>query len=156
MAKKKNTPVSASVEEVDLFAIDIDALDLDFSKNTEEKKSSKKSEKFLEKSEDTKKTTKTEKKSSKSQEIEMDKEILAEIAEELGEEFKDDFSDSFDDDFDFDEENSDTENSEDHKGPKDFFTDKRRQKTLKKFLDIEVPAEFLQGLDDNMQILFKK
>ena len=29
-------------------------------------------------------------------------------------------------------------------GPKDFFTDKRRQKVVKKFLDIEVPAEYLE------------
>lgn len=72
---------------------------------------------------------------------------------------KSDFQDAFDDDFDEDFDELDGEMSEekdDYKMPKDFFTDKRRQKTLKKFLDVDVPAEYLEGLSEEMQILFKK
>ena len=74
-----------------------------------------------------------------------------------------DFNDAFDDDFDdFDLDDVDEselqeiEKSGGAKIPKDFFTDKRRQKNLKKFLDVEVPAEYLEGLSEEMQLLFKK
>ena len=41
--------------------------------------------------------------------------------------------------------------------PVDRSLDKRRLgKGLQKFIDVTVPQEFLEGLDDNMQLLFKK
>ncbi|MBC7498850.1 sigma-70 family RNA polymerase sigma factor [Candidatus Gracilibacteria bacterium] len=76
-----------------------------------------------------------------------------------------DFDDAFndDDDEDFDEENEDEENEDgdnkkkdSYKAPKDFLTDKRRQKTLKKFIDVTVPQEFLDGLTPDLQLLIKK
>ncbi len=76
-----------------------------------------------------------------------------------------DFDDAFDDDDDedFDEENEDEENEDgdnkkkdSYKAPKDFLTDKRRQKTLKKFIDVTVPQEFLDGLTPDLQLLIKK
>lgn len=69
-----------------------------------------------------------------------------------------DFDDTFIDEFDIEEEeiaNEDDE-SRDSNLPKDFFTDKRRQKNVKKFLDVEVPEEYLEGLDEEMKYLFKK
>ncbi len=76
-----------------------------------------------------------------------------------------DFDDAFDDedDEDFDEDNEDEENEDgevkkkdSYKAPKDFLTDKRRQKTLKKFIDVTVPQEFLDGLTPDLQLLIKK
>lgn len=136
MAKKKNTNTPASVEEVDLFAIDLEALDLNFWSEDEWSNREKK-----------KKNNK--KKHNSTDEIQdmelLDKEMLSEMS--------DDFDDAFDDDFEIGDEVNEID---DFKGPKDFFTDKRRQKTLKKFLDVEVPPEFLEGLDEKMQLLFKK
>ncbi|NRH21139.1 sigma-70 family RNA polymerase sigma factor [Candidatus Gracilibacteria bacterium] len=66
-----------------------------------------------------------------------------------------------DEDIDNDSDDEDGEDGEgkkkdSYKSPKDFFTDKRRQKTLKKFIDVTVPQEFLDGLSDNLQLLIKK
>ena len=76
-----------------------------------------------------------------------------------------DFDDAFedDDDDDFDEESDDDEDEDgnskkkdSYKAPKDFLTDKRRQKTLKKFIDVTVPQEFLDGMTPDLQLLIKK
>lgn len=78
---------------------------------------------------------------------------------EKDEDFEDDFSLDFDDDFEDDFELSSDDESEPEKdfdGPKDFFTDRRRQKIVKKFLDIEVPQEHLEWLSEEMIYLFKK
>ena len=141
MPKKKDTKTENSIQEVDLSSIDVSALSLS-DLNIElpiPKKSSTKSAK----------KTKIE----KSDDIELDEENLPNL----------DFNDAFDDDFDdFDlgdvdeSELQEIEKSGGAKIPKDFFTDKRRQKNLKKFLDVEVPAEYLEGLSEEMQLLFKK
>lgn len=76
--------------------------------------------------------------------------------------FDDDFSigsdDDFDDDFDDDlaDDLADAEKPDGYKGPKDFFTDKRRKKSIKKFIDVSVAQEFLDGLPENLQLLLKK
>ncbi len=82
---------------------------------------------------------------------------LQELNEEDVEELKEIFVDEFDDDS-IDEEKLDEEIDDDstYKVPKDFFTDKRRQKQLKKFLDVSVPEEYLEGLSDELKFLFKK
>ena len=75
------------------------------------------------------------------------------------EELKDDdfwFDDDFDDEDEEDEYEDKSEKPPKDNRPKDFFTDKRRQKTVKKFLDVEVPAEYLEGLPEEIQLLFKK
>ena len=62
-------------------------------------------------------------------------------------ELKGDFEDDFEDDFDESDEeeiDGDGENKNGYKTPKDFFTDKRRKKSLKKFIDVTIPAEFLE------------
>jgi hypothetical protein len=55
-----------------------------------------------------------------------------------------------------DDEDGEGKKKDSYKSPKDFFTDKRRQKTLKKFIDVTVPQEFLDGLTDDLQLLIKK
>lgn len=175
MAKKKNTEKSA-VEEIDLSAIDIDSLmiselgeDLSFLKfPTEEEKPAKKVAKK------TTKTTEVDLEAAADEFLRQSSEKLAKKSKKSDDEndfvikskdsdndFEDEFAefkDDFDDDFDFDPDESELAEIEkdNYKAPKDFFTDKRRQKNLKKFLDVEVPAEFLEGLDENMQLLFKK
>jgi hypothetical protein len=74
-----------------------------------------------------------------------------------------DFDDAFDDaddDEDFDEddddEDGDGKKKDSYKAPKDFLTDKRRQKTLKKFIDVTVPQEYLDGMTPDLQLLIKK
>lgn len=171
MAKKK-TPETSQIEEIDLSSIDIDSLaipelgeDLSFLKIEESvpeerttKKSSKPKATTTKKSEKSTKTEKSEKNSKKSDE-ENDEEF--DFAKEFGKDDLDfdadfDFKDDFDDDFEIDDAELAEIEKDGYKAPKDFFTDKRRQKNLKKFLDVEVPAEFLEGLDEKMQLLFKK
>ena len=141
MPKKKDTKTENSIQEVDLSSIDVSALSL----------SDLNIELPLPKKSNTKSSKKT--KIEKSDDIELDEENLPNL----------DFNDAFDDDFDdFDLDDVDEselqeiEKSGGAKIPKDFFTDKRRQKNLKKFLDVEVPAEYLEGLSEEMQLLFKK
>ena len=58
--------------------------------------------------------------------------------------FDDDFDDNDEDDeIDDEGEDGESKKKDSYKSPKDFFTDKRRQKTLKKFIDVTVPQEFL-------------
>ena len=138
MPKKKDTKTENSIQEVDLSSIDVSALSLS-DLNIELPISKKSSTKSVRK-------TKIE----KSDDIELDEENLPNL----------DLNDAFDDDFDLDDvdesELQEIEKSGGAKIPKDFFTDKRRQKNLKKFLDVEVPAEYLEGLSEEMQLLFKK
>lgn len=75
-----------------------------------------------------------------------------------------DFADGFDDFDDFDEEFSEeweewAENPE--YDPKTahlpgVFGRKKREKILKKFIDVSVPQEFLDGIPENLQLLLKK
>lgn len=138
---KKKIKNDTSIEEVDLFSLDINSLDLDLGKLDTKKPS----------------ITKPSKKSTRNETPEVkEKTDENEENDEFFEAFKDEFKDDFDDDFDFDGDLIDDEKIDDYVGPKDFFTDKRRQKNLKKFLDVEVPAEYLEGLSEDMVLLFKK
>jgi RNA polymerase primary sigma factor len=72
-----------------------------------------------------------------------------------------DFDDDFDDDFDEPEWDEETDGEEKpewdgYKSPKNFFTDKRRKKTVKKFIDVTVPQEYLEGMSDPIQLIFRK
>ena len=111
MAWKKQPPKDTAVEEIDLSAIDIDTLPIPVetqSKPTQ--KESKWSKEILTKEED---------------DFASDPEVA---------ETTDEFDDDFEDDFDFEEEASQEEKADDgYVWPKDFFTDKRRKKNLKKF-----------------------
>ena len=73
-------------------------------------------------------------------------------------ETNDDFDDDFEEEDDFDLEDGPTpsEDGDGYDAPKDFFTDKRRKKNLKKFLDVTVPQEILEGMPEATQLLFKK
>lgn len=163
MAKKKETQKieTSQIEEVDLSAIDIDSLSLSNLVIETPKKSEKISKKSSKKSEET--SSFFESKNPQKSEEEEIAEFMKKnnLDEDFDIEIKDtkDFDDDFNDDFGFDPDEgelAEIEKDFDPKMPKDFFTDKRRQKTLKKFLDVEVPAEYLEGLDEKMQLLFKK
>ncbi|PID84075.1 hypothetical protein CSB09_02890 [Candidatus Gracilibacteria bacterium] len=88
----------------------------------------------------------------------LSKEDLAELKSEDLDELKEVFEDEFEEDEDDsqDAKKSEKGKESEYKAPKDFFTDKRRQKQLKKFLDVSVPEEYLEGLSDELQFLFKK
>lgn len=130
MASKKQPPKDTAVEEIDLTAIDIDAINIPL---------------------DTPIKPVTESKNRKEIRTQEEEEFPSDT------ETTNDFDDDFDDDFDFDEDWSSEEKWDDgYVGPKDFFTDKRRKKNLKKFLDVTVPEEFLDGMPEPMQLLFKK
>ncbi len=161
MAKKKTTEETSQIEEIDLSSIDVDSLflpEIDGLDNKEivsekpiEKKKPVKTEKKKSTIED-----KKEKNTKKSSNEDEDDFLVPKKTED-----EDDFFAEFNDDFDIDDIDDEELLKIEKEGgfdkmPKDFFTDKRRQKNLKKFLDVEVPAEFLEGLDENMQLLFKK
>ena len=142
--KKKKWTGDTSVEEVDLFAIDLDSLELPVPMNFDEKVP-------LRKNESLKKNPLKEK--SFHDEMSFDDETN---------DIDDDaivLNDDFDDDFDFDDTDDDSDEEEKGDGytaPKDFFTDKRRKKVLKKFLDVTVAPEFLEWMSEEIQLLFKK
>lgn len=163
MAKKQNPPHDDSqIQEIDLSAIDLSAIDLDDLTSLEPTKDLP--VKKIQETSHTK-STKESKKYNKEEEV-----LFPEVKnDEVSEDdfvIKGDFDDDFDveedfdleDDFDVEEweEWEDGEKKDGYKAPKDFFTDKRRKKTLKKFLDVSVAPEFLEGLSDKMQLLFKK
>ncbi len=72
------------------------------------------------------------------------------------EEILKEFGGDFIDEFEVEEDDENEDSSDGYKAPKDFFTDKRRQKNFTKFLDVEVPEEYLEGLSEEMKMLFKK
>jgi RNA polymerase primary sigma factor len=166
MAKKQKSSFDDSqIQEIDLSAIDLSAIDLDDLTSLEPSKPlpiKKIQEDIVE--------TKTQKQSKKQEENNDSLFSESETKSTEGDNddafvIKGDFDDDFDleDDFneedDFNDEDSDEwdEGKKDwYKAPKDFFTDKRRKKTLKKFLDVSVAPEFLEGLSDKMILLFKK
>jgi RNA polymerase primary sigma factor len=142
MATKKKQPIKdTAVEEVDLSSFDIDAVDLPLPslvsiQNIPEPK-----------------------KSLSQKEVDIfDDSIIwpDEVSTEEDPVIKDEFDDDFEDPFDADAEDKWWEKWDDYVGPKDFFTDKRRKKNLKKFLDVTVPEEILDGMTDQIQLLFKK
>jgi RNA polymerase primary sigma factor len=142
---KKPLHDDSQIEEIDLSLIDSTSIDLLRIKDE------------LPSSEDTTKAKKLKDTDIGEFDITKDDHI-DDIELELKAEFEDDFDD-FDDDFDDleeDDEDGDGEKKDGYKTPKDFFTDKRRKKSLKKFIDVTIPAEFLEWLTENLQLLFKK
>ena len=145
---KKPAHDDSQIEEIDLFAIDLSAINLDDLTALEPARAvpAKK-----EKEEKVKEYTQTRDSSDEEDDDNFDDPIITR-----------DFDDDFDDEDDSDEDDSDESEDGDgkkkdsYKTPKDFFTDKRRQKTLKKFIDVTVPQEFLDGLSDDLQLLIKK
>ncbi len=143
MASKKKIPQDTAAEEIDLSAIDIDSIDLDFVEIRPliQKEHTKIPEtKRFDSLDDSKSS------------------LDSENSDE--EEHSHSDSDDFDDDFDDDDDNFDGPDSPDDKewytAPKNFFTDKRRKKNLKKFIDVTVPQEILDGIPEPMQLLLKK
>ena len=151
---KKPTHDDSQIEEIDLSAIDLSAIDLDDLTSFEPKKplpvKAQKEEKVKESSSHSRDTENED-----STDDDFDDPVI-------GRDFDDDFDDDldsdddFDDDLDSDDEDGEGKKKDSYKSPKDFFTDKRRQKTLKKFIDVTVPQEFLDGLTDDLQLLIKK
>jgi hypothetical protein len=130
---KKPLHDDSQIEEIDLSLIDSTSIDLLRIKDE------------LPSSEDTTKAKKLKDTDIGEFDITKDDHI-DDIELELKAEFEDDFDD-FDDDFDDleeDDEDGDGEKKDGYKTPKDFFTDKRRKKSLKKFIDVTIPAEFLE------------
>jgi hypothetical protein len=164
MATKPKKPVDDSqIQEIDLSAIDLSAIDLDDLTSLEPTKPlpMKKTQEPKEKSIESKKY----RDDILGDDIAVAKESRDDNDDDLV--IKGDFDDDFDvaeDDFDleddFDEDDEEGEDGEEkkdgYKAPKDFFTDKRRKKNLKKFLDVTVAPEFLEGLPEKMILLFKK
>jgi RNA polymerase primary sigma factor len=146
---KKSAHDDSQIEEIDLSQIDLSDIDLSDITTVEStrslaikwEKEDKSSSRVLATKRDT------------SEENEDDIDVVIER------DFDDAFDDA-DDDEDFDEddddEDSDGKKKDSYKAPKDFLTDKRRQKTLKKFIDVTVPQEFLDGLTPDLQLLIKK
>jgi RNA polymerase primary sigma factor len=147
---KKPIHDDSQVEEIDLSSIDLSTLDLDSLGSLEPKKTSSKK---IEKEDKNKDYSHKRDKSDEDEEGDFDDPIITR-------DFDDDFDDDFDEDEDGDDEDEDGDGEwkkkDSYKTPKDFFTDKRRQKTLKKFIDVTVPQEFLDGLTDDLQLLIKK
>ena len=145
---KKQTNDDSQIEEIDLSSIDLSAIDLDDLISLEPQKA------LIPKSDKEERQKDFSQKREKSNEEEDDFDDI--IIER-------DFDDDFDTDDDEDDDNIEDEwedgeskKKDSYKSPKDFFTDKRRQKTLKKFIDVTVPQEFLDWLSDDLQLLIKK
>lgn len=150
MPKKQDPKQDATtIEEVDLSNIDAPVDEL-FDAVIEIKKPSKKKSEF---------------------EIEEHDEILSEagLTASFGSADPDfeEFEEEFDEDFDEEDGEEDGEGGEGggkkkrERGlarlPVDRSQDKRRiGKGLQKFIDVTVPPEMLEGLEENMQLLFKK
>lgn len=149
MPKKQDPKQDAtSIEEVDLTSIDAPVDEL-FDAAIEIKKPSKKKSEFEDEEHD---------------------EILSEAGlttafgvpeDEFEEEFEEDFEEDFDEDGEEGEEGEGGGKKKRERGlarlPVDRSQDKRRiGKGLQKFIDVTVPPEMLEGLEENMQLLFKK
>ncbi len=140
MASKKKIPQDTAAEEIDLSAIDIDSLNLDpveMRRPAQREHTQVLETKGFDYLDDSKDS--------------LDTESLDD--EDRNHSDSDDFDDDFDDDIDGPDS---LEDKEWYSAPKDFFTDKRRKKNLKKFLDVTVPQELLDGIPETMQLLLKK
>lgn len=168
MTKKTKKPETTQVEEIDLVALETEFAAIPAIGLLQEEKQKK--EKISKKLKDL---------DSEEFDIEEDEALFEDAMkkeyepEVLEEEFEDDligikpvkneFADFDDfDDFDLEDENEYDEDEEPKerglkKMPIDRDKDRRRVgKGLQKFIDVTVPAEFLEGLDDRMQLLLKK
>jgi RNA polymerase primary sigma factor len=142
---KKPLHDDSQIEEIDLSLIDTTSIDLSLVKNESPSFEDKARSKKIKDTDDDFDNTKED--------------HIDDLDLELKVDFEDDFEDDFDDFEDDDEEewwDGDGEKKDGYKSPKDFFTDKRRKKSLKKFIDVTIPQEFLEGLTENLQLLFKK
>lgn len=143
MPKKNDNKKLADVQEVDLTTLEA-PIDLDIDTLIETADAKAKNPKKVVSFED--------------DDVVLDKKLLAEFEDEFEEE----------EDFDLDEDEDDEEEEDEDGVPKkrerglnrlpiDRAQDKRRVgKGLQKFIDVSVPPEILEGLDENMQLLFKK
>ena len=165
MAQKKKAPFDDSqIQEIDLSAIDLSAIDLDDLTSLEPTKTLPLKSLMLSREKASTQKEKAPKKIIDDFDDKPESWDTNDGDDDLV--IVSDFDDDFDvDDDDFDDVDTDTDDTEGedgeekkdgYKAPKDFFTDKRRKKNLKKFLDVTVPPEFLEGLSDKMQLLFKK
>ncbi len=142
---KKSTNDDSQIEEIDLSAIDLSAIDLDDLILIEPQKI------WISKKEKEEKSKEFSQKRDKHDEDDDFDDII------IDRDFDDDFDDNDEDDeIDDEGEDGESKKKDSYKSPKDFFTDKRRQKTLKKFIDVTVPQEFLDWLSDDLQLLIKK
>ena len=153
MTKAKN-PIhdDSQIEEIDLSSIDLSSINLDSFPTIE---NSKPDSIWATKEEKIKDFSQKKEKSNDSgdgDDFDFEDPIITR-------DFDDDFEDNDeegDNDEESDEEGEEWKKKDTYKTPKDYFTDKRRQKTLKKFIDVTVPQEFLDGLSDDLQLLIKK
>lgn len=147
---KKSTHDDSQIEEIDLSSIDLSSIDLDTISVIDVKKSSPSKWEKEEKNKD------FSQKQNASNDDDDDFEDPI-ITRDFDDDFDDnDDDDDLDNDDDDEDEDGERKKKDSYKTPKDFFTDKRRQKTLKKFIDVTVPQEFLDGLSDDLQLLIKK
>lgn len=143
---KKNLHDDSQIEEIDLSMVDLSAIDFDDLTSLE---STKQLPLKKEKEQKPKEFVQNRNKSDEDEDNFEDPIITRD--------FEDDFEDNDDEDNDDDDETEgESKKKDSYKTPKDFFTDKRRQKTLKKFIDVTVPQEFLDGLSEDLQLLIKK
>lgn len=138
MASKKQPPKDSAALEVDLSQFDLQALDLPTISHDDE-------------------PIQKEKKSPRWDDMDFI-DPISDGSSSPETETNDDFDDDFEEEDDFDLEDGPTpsEDGDGYVAPKDFFTDKRRKKNLKKFLDVTVPQEILEGMPEATQLLFKK
>jgi Sigma-70 factor, region 1.1/Sigma-70 factor, region 1.2 len=143
---KKPAHDDSQIEEIDLSLIDLSAINLDELTSLEPTSSlSIKEDKWIIRA-----TIKREK-------SEEEDDIDPIIERDFDDAFDDDEDDAFDDDEDDEaDESGGSKKKDSYKAPKDFLTDKRRQKTLKKFIDVTVPPELLEGMTPTLQLLIKK
>ena len=140
--KKKQPPKDTAIEEIDLSAFDIDTIDTPPSAPIISVSTILEPKRVL---------SQRERDTLDDHAVSPDEwNTDSEEDPVIKDEFDDDFEDPFDDDDDT------PEKWDSYVWPKDFFTDKRRKKNLKKFLDVTVPQEFLEGMTEQMQLLFKK
>ncbi len=138
MSSKKQLPKDTAALEVDLSQFDLQALDLPTISHDDE-------------------PIKKEKKPLRWDDMDFIDPISENPASpdsETNDDFEDDFEEE--DDFDIEDGPVPSEDADGYVAPKDFFTDKRRKKNLKKFLDVTVPQEILEGMPEPTQLLFKK
>lgn len=143
MPKKNDNKKLADVQEVDLTTFEA-PIDLDIDTLIETADAKAKNPKKVVSFED--------------DDVVLDKKLLAEFGDEFDD---DDFDLDDEDDLDDEEEDEDGVPKKRERGlnrlPIDRAQDKRRVgKGLQKFIDVSVPPEILEGLDENMQLLFKK
>ena len=151
MSKKPIQEEDSSIEEVDLTALNITAETFFDSPKKEKEDPTKKPKRVKDEFE--------EEMEAMQDEPFDDKDLIIPLK----------LTDDIDFDPDFDEFNDLDDDEEDEDGlpkkrerglsrlPVDRSLDKRRVgKGLQKFIDVTVPQEFLEGLDDTLQLLFKR